>query len=457
MDRIRLPLLLGLLAGLLAIQPAEAQILDRLKEGAQRGAERAAEREAARRADRAVTAAFGLAEDAVVCAVTDETCIAEAQAEGNDVLVVDANGDPLPASRQPSVQATQAGRTATAGGTSPMTPDEGVWANYDFVPGERVLYYHDFEGTRTGNFPSRLDYIAGNLDVVELGSGEAANKVLRVGEGTSESEPGGSGCFTIPLPETLPERYTIEYRVRTSDPLHRATTYLFSDGSDDTPDPRCTYPPNPHVYVASNGSGLQLPGGYGAPKSGVDQVLPTDAWVNIAISVDGPYWKMYMDGERIANVPRFEFPRADKLHVFMNVYRHSVFLDDLRIAEGGPRSLYDDLEADGFIATTAIRFDTGQATIKPESSGILNEVLAMMEEVGDLRLRVEGHTDSVGSDASNQTLSERRAEAVAAWLVRHGIDEGRLETAGRGESAPRADNGSDEGRAENRRVEFHRL
>ena len=168
MDRIRLPFLLGLLASLLAAQPAEAQILDRLKEGAQRGAERAAEREAARRADRAVTAAFGLAEDAVVCAVTDETCIEEAQAEGNDVLVVDANGDPLPASQQPSVQANQTNRAAASGGasgTSSMAPDEGVWANYDFVPGERVLYYHDFEGTRTGNFPSRLDYIAGNLGI----------------------------------------------------------------------------------------------------------------------------------------------------------------------------------------------------------------------------------------------------------------------------------------------------
>jgi outer membrane protein OmpA-like peptidoglycan-associated protein len=361
---------------------------------------------------------------------------------------VDADGQPVSAAEAEAAR-------RRAGGGSADEPE--VWANYDFVPGERVLFIHDFEGTRTGNFPSRLDYIAGNLDVVELGSGDDVNKVLRVGEGTSEGGPGGSGCLTIPLPETLPERYTIEYRVRTSDPLHRATTYLFSDGSDDTPDPRCTYPPNPHVYVASNGSGLQLPGGYGAPTSGVDQVLPTNEWVDVAISVDGPYWKMYVDGERIANVPRFEFPRADKLHFFMNVYRHSVFLDDVRIAEGGPRSLYDDLEADGFIATTAIRFDTGKATIKPESTGILNEVLALLEDYDDLRLRIEGHTDDVGSDASNQTLSERRAEAVADWLARHGIDGDRLETAGRGESVPRVDSASDEGRAENRRVEFHRL
>ncbi|MDX1531746.1 MAG: hypothetical protein R3362_09490, partial [Rhodothermales bacterium] len=227
--------------------------------------------------------------------------------------------------------------------------DTEVWANYEFIPGDSVLFAHDFEGTRTGNFPSRIDYIAGNLDVVELGSGESTNKALRVGE---EGERGGNGCFSIPLPGTLPEQFTLEFRVMTTDPQRRARVYAFSDGSDDTPDTRCNYPPNPHVKVGGNFSGLQLPGGYGAATAGVNRRLAPGEWYDIRISVDGPYWKMYVNEERVANVPQYDFPRASKLHFFMDVYRYSAYVDDLRIAEGGPRSLYDDLMSAGFISTT---------------------------------------------------------------------------------------------------------
>lgn len=335
--------------------------------------------------------------------------------------------------------------------TAAQDDGDTVWANYDFVPGDTILFYHDFEGTRVGNFPSRIDYIAGTLDVVELGD----NKVLRVGEGTSESGPGGKGCFTIPLPDTLPDRYTIEFRVRTSDPLVRAEYTLFSDGSDDTPDTRCNYPPNPHVFVSRHEQGLQLPGGYGAPKAAANVGFEQDEWMDVAITVDGPYWKMYVDGERVSNVPKYDFPRADKLHFFMTVYRYSAFLDDLRIARGGPRSLYDDLMADGFVITQGIYFDTGKATLKPQSTPTLLELVATMEEHPDLHLRIEGHTDNTGSDAVNEPLSQDRAEAVMAYLTARGIAAERLEAAGYGAERPVASNDSSEGRAQNRRVEVH--
>jgi len=437
-------LLMLLLGGLVAptFQTAEAQLVKRIKDRVKRDAERRVE-------DRAVAAArrtLDLAEDAIVCAVTDKACIEDAREQGQEPVIVDENGKPI-SGYEPAGDAVDDGASSQDESGDDDKVGEGVWANYDFVPGERVIFAHDFEGTRTGNFPSRLDYIAGNLDVVELGE----NKVLRVGEGTSEGGPGGNGCFTITLPETLPERYTIEYRVRTSDPLLRASTYLFSDGSDDTPDTRCTYPPKPHVLVGGKSRGLALSSG---GQSGMNEGLTPNEWADVTITVDGPYWKMYVDGERISNVPSFDFPRAAKLHFFMNVYRYSLYVDDFRIAEGGPRSLYDDLMGAGFISTTAIRFDTGSATIKPESSGILSEILAMLEEHDNLELVIEGHTDSQGGDASNQTLSEQRAEAVAAFLIDQGIDAGRFDTVGHGEGQPAADNSSAEGMAMNRRVVF---
>ncbi|MEM6783887.1 MAG: OmpA family protein [Bacteroidota bacterium] len=437
-----LPRLLVVCVTILLAPGLSAQsIFERARRAAERGAERAVEREAERRADRAVTGA-------IACAMGDHQCAREAEAEGKEVVYVDANGDP--------VEDQDAAAQATRGTASGDRPGIGIWANYDFVPGDRVLYYHDFEGTRTGNFPSRLDYIAGTLDVVEMTEGGTENKVLRVGEGTSEGGPGGTGCFTIPLPEVLPERYTMQFRVRTSDPQRRARVRLFSDGSDDTPDTRCTYPPNPHVVINNAEQGLQLPGGYGAAKATGNVGFEADTWYDVAIAVDGPYWKMYVNGNRVANVPRYDFPRASKLHVFMNAYRYGVFLDDLRIAEGGPRSLYDDLEADGFVSTTGILFDTGSARPKPASTPTLTEVLDMLDDHDDLSLLIEGHTDSDGSAASNQTLSEDRAAAVKAYLVDNGIDASRLDTRGLGESDPAADNGTPEGKAQNRRVVFRK-
>ena len=439
MTRLRVSIIVLLLTAVLAPE-AEAQIGKRIKDRIKREAERRVENRAVEAARRTLD----LAEDAIVCVVTDEECIEEARSEGQEPVVVNEEGEPV-SGYEPAGGAPNA--AAASGNKEGAQAVEGVWANYDFVSGDRVLFYHDFESVRTGNFPSRLTYIAGNLDVVELGD----NKVLRVGDDTGESGRGGAGCFTIPLPETLPERYTIEYRFRSSDPQRRAQTEMFSDGSDDTPDTRCTYPPKPHVAVGAKFQGLQLPG---SGNSGVNDALTPDEWHDVRIAVDGPYWKMYINENRVSNVPQYDFPRADKLHLFMRVYRNAVYIDELRIAEGGPRSLYDDLVADGFFSTTAIRFDTGSATLKPESTGILNDVLAMLEDHPDLQVLIEGHTDSDGSDESNQRLSEQRAEAVASWLGNHGIDAARLDTAGHGESQSVGDNSTDEGKAENRRVVF---
>jgi outer membrane protein OmpA-like peptidoglycan-associated protein len=131
-----------------------------------------------------------------------------------------------------------------------------------------------------------------------------------------------------------------------------------------------------------------------------------------------------------------------------------VYVDDIRVAEGGPRSLYDDLVAKGFISTTGILFESGSATLKPESTPTLNAVLELLGDHDDVALVIEGHTDSQGADSSNQTLSERRAAAVKEYLVGSGVASDRLETKGLGESAPVADNATPEGMATNRRVVF---
>ena len=117
-------------------------------------------------------------------------------------------------------------------------------------------------------------------------------------------------------------------------------------------------------------------------------------------------------------------------------------------------SLGEQLDKQGKVDLYGIYFDTDKATLKDESTAVLEQVLALLEARPQLPLIVGGHTDADGSEAHNLTLSGRRAEAVVAWLVEHGVDASRLRAEGHGESRPVANNETGEGRALNRRVEL---
>ncbi|MCX7034197.1 MAG: OmpA family protein [Arenimonas sp.] len=117
-------------------------------------------------------------------------------------------------------------------------------------------------------------------------------------------------------------------------------------------------------------------------------------------------------------------------------------------------SLAGQLAREGEADLYGIYFDTAKATLRPESEATLQQVLGVLNADPKLRLVVAGHTDSEGENAYNQRLSEQRAAAVMQWLTGKGIDAARLSSEGLGESRPVADNGSEAGRALNRRVQL---
>jgi outer membrane protein OmpA-like peptidoglycan-associated protein len=104
-----------------------------------------------------------------------------------------------------------------------------------------------------------------------------------------------------------------------------------------------------------------------------------------------------------------------------------------------------------------IQFDFAKATIRPESHKLLDEAVQVLKQYPELRISISGHTDNVGEAAKNLELSQQRADAVKAYLVGKGIETGRVETRGAGSNEPIADNGTDKGRQENRRIEFKLL
>jgi outer membrane protein OmpA-like peptidoglycan-associated protein len=115
-----------------------------------------------------------------------------------------------------------------------------------------------------------------------------------------------------------------------------------------------------------------------------------------------------------------------------------------------------ELDAKGHVALY-INFDFNRADIKPESQPIIDEVTKLLNTNPDLKLAVEGHTDNVGTPNYNRQLSEARARSVVSALTTRGIGGQRLKSAGYGQDKPIADNGSEEGRAKNRRVELVKM
>jgi outer membrane protein OmpA-like peptidoglycan-associated protein len=136
-----------------------------------------------------------------------------------------------------------------------------------------------------------------------------------------------------------------------------------------------------------------------------------------------------------------------------NDYYLTVIVKEAMKQDVTASNILDALNRDGRIALY-INFDTGKATMRAESKPIIAQIVEMLKGNPGLMVSVEGHTDNVGSPASNKTLSDQRAKTVVVAIVAEGIDAKRLSALGHGQDKPVADNKTEEGRAKNRRVEL---
>ena len=136
------------------------------------------------------------------------------------------------------------------------------------------------------------------------------------------------------------------------------------------------------------------------------------------------------------------------------------FVETIDLTEKGP---YLEMEQDILLVPLRkganlklenIQFESGRNTLIGKSFKVLNKVVKMMKDSPDMKIEIQGHTDNIGSDNSNQLLSNARASAVVEYLISQGISKDRLKSKGYGASKPIADNGSEYGRKMNRRVEL---
>ena len=427
----KLVLILSALLFLIGTTDVQAQWGKKLLKKAGESAKRATERNVEKKIDKAVDKTFDSAEDAVTGKGNDDK--GEKKANTNSQGEVEAMDD--------------GGVVAEEQQTKKQV--EMSWNKFDFVAGDEVIFEDQLVGEKMGEFPSQWDLMAGNIEVVQL---DDENAVLLYKD-----------CRLCPLMKEpknyLPEIFTIELDVFLYDKAEKKSNgyyhFRINDGKNDVIYFGFYGHPNDGQIrtscdvITSSGEKTRINGTAPFTQSG---------WQRVSISFNKRALKIYVNQTRVVNAPNVAQGNWFNLAgSYTGVSDETYFyFRNVRIAKGAV-PLYDRMMSDGKFITYGITFDVGKSTIKPESMGEINRIVTLMKENPDLKFSVEGHTDSTGNEASNQTLSEAHSKAIVDKLIELGIATDRLTASGKGQSSPIADNGTDEGRAKNRRVEFVKL
>ena len=346
-----------------------------------------------------------------------------------------------------------------------LRAQESNYAKTDFVPGDEIIFDDNFEHEKLGEFPLRWDLLDGYAETAQQ---KGRNVIAFTDNGLGQVMPLMKEKW-----DWLPEVFTVEFDLyvapmsTTDEESSLEMSISFGERGDESYYNASSYV---RFWYREDGScnltwSLLKPDGSNQASgekmlglnSGNSDYLEKDnpvvagEWNHFAFSFNKRAFKGYVNGVRIINVPAMKAP-GYCFFTSGSAYRFSG-LSNVRIAQGAV-PLYDRLTTDGKIVTYAITFESGKADLKPESIVEINRVAKLMQEHTDLSFEVQGHCDNTGSDAVNDPLSQKRAEAIVAALVKRGIDKSRLTAVGKGSHSPIAPNTTDEGRAKNRRVEF---
>ncbi|MFQ5453029.1 MAG: OmpA family protein, partial [Candidatus Zixiibacteriota bacterium] len=336
------------------------------------------------------------------------------------------------------------GTTTTTGKPSPpastAAEDMTLYTKYDFVPGNRVIFYDDMKGEEEGEFPYRWNLDKGVFEVVRF------NKEYWI----MCSDKGSIRPRLQDAP--LPLKYTVELEFYDNGPGgsgHYYYIYWVNDKGKNI---------GKLAFTNHHQSRLLIQGKEKASKTLKENL--SRGIHTLRIMATKRSIKCYIDKIRIANVPKVEGFNPVGFRIELDPWQQDnnpLLVKGFRFAEGG-KSLREQLEEDGKIITHGILFDPGSFTIKAESFKTLKDIGRLFEDDPGLRLSIEGHTDRDGSDENNMTLSQKRANSVRDYLMsKYSISANQLEAKGWGETKPIDGNDSPEGKANNRRVELIKL
>ncbi|MCC7400365.1 MAG: OmpA family protein [Chitinophagaceae bacterium] len=344
-----------------------------------------------------------------------------------------------------------------------------VNSKFDFIAGDKVIALDDFFNTNIGDFPAQWS---------TNGSGEV---VTIDGHNGKWLELKGNFTYFPEFIKTLPANFTIEFDVLYNYSQKYLTRnilgfYFISSDKTGLNDPVFKYGFN---KPGKGGAGVEL-------HSYQPNTIQTVKWENkqenfdtetkseasflkdmrnnphhISIWRQNDRLRVYLNDNKILDASKL-LASTSKPNLFKIAFEDwgnegRAYITNFRFAESVP-DMRSKLITEGKFVTSGIYFNKGSDKIRAESYGILRQIAEILKSDEALKIKIVGHTDSEGDPGSNLELSKRRALSVKNALAReYNIAELRLTTDGKGETEPVASNKTEEGKANNRRVEFFRM
>jgi outer membrane protein OmpA-like peptidoglycan-associated protein len=334
------------------------------------------------------------------------------------------------------------------------------YSKFDFIPGEQVLFFEDFSQDNVGDFPA-------------LWNTNSSGEVVTFNNYPGHwFQYGNDGVFVPEIKGVFGENFTMEF-----DLIYTPTAesnlpefqidFISAFREDESID----------AYVPGSGGCAFKIGAYansvfdwkeqnyGDINNSKDNNLLLDNMkkkVRVSFSFQKQRVRFWLNEEKIYDLPRLLAAGLIIDRIRFSTWQTDdqkpyLYITNLRVAVGLP-DMRNKLITEGKLVTHGILFDINSDKIKPESYGTIKEIANVLKENSAVKVKIIGHTDSDGSDASNLDLSKKRAESVKSALnIEFGIDTARMETDGKGETEPVSDNNTPNGKANNRRVEFLKL
>lgn len=328
-------------------------------------------------------------------------------------------------------------------------------SKYDFVPGEKMIYYDDFSQDAVGDFPALWTANApGEINTISIAPGNWLNL----------NSTDGNYFYLNSI--DFPKNFIMEFDIVPKKTGGRVAADLILYCEDKPKEMDNTvHPGKSGIHITLEKENWNT---LGYKKGETDHILGSSK-VNPVVPEKVNHVIIWVQNRRL----RIYHKEAKVLDMPTNIYdgtkfsrfcfrlprgvSSGSFISNLRITDAAP-DMRSKLITEGILITYGIYFDVNKDIVKPESFGTLKEIAAVLQENPKVNIKIIGHTDSDGDDKSNLDLSKRRAASVKDALVKNfSIDAARIETDGKGEGAPIAPNDSGVNKALNRRVEFIKL